>query len=62
MIEFKLGDIVELKSGGPAMTIIGLPSEKLGSLIQIAWFSGNDDEIRVSHMPAFALVKCDDQA
>ena len=34
---FKSGDVVRLKSGGPTMTIVGSP----GVGLAVAWFDGN---------------------
>lgn len=41
--EFKIGDVVELKSGGPAMTITALGDEALGGGdgdVEATWFDG----------------------
>lgn len=35
----KPGDIVQLKSGGPAMTIVAIP---YADIIRCAWFNGGD--------------------
>ena len=42
MSEFKAGDVVELKSGSPAMTVRG----KSGQLLDLVWFSEASDEFR----------------
>jgi uncharacterized protein YodC (DUF2158 family) len=39
--EFKIGDIVQLKSGGPKMTVTNVLSE---SVVQTAWFAGSKKE------------------
>lgn len=38
-MSFKIGDVVRLKSGGPAMTVTGVPSNGSGVLTCI-WFVG----------------------
>lgn len=42
MSEFKIGDVVELKSGSPAMTVRGKDGENL----DLVWFSEAGDEFR----------------
>lgn len=37
---FKIGDIVQLKSGGPKMTVTAV----LGKVVHTAWFSGSKKE------------------
>jgi uncharacterized protein YodC (DUF2158 family) len=36
---FKIGDIVQLKSGGPSMTVTGLPHEN-SDCYETTWFWG----------------------
>ena len=38
MEEFKEGDVVVLKSGGPKMTVYGIGNEA----VYVTWFSGNE--------------------
>ena len=40
--QFKLGDVVKLKSGGPQMTIEALPGSN-DQTIDCKWFSLSDD-------------------
>jgi uncharacterized protein YodC (DUF2158 family) len=49
--EFKIGDVVELRSGGPEMTVIG---EQAPNLIMCTWFDKND-ESRSQAFPKEAL-------
>jgi uncharacterized protein YodC (DUF2158 family) len=60
MEEIKPGDIVELKSGGPNMTV-----RKQGTsdqtLVQCDWFVG-DGEIKTHWFPKEALKKVDRNA
>jgi uncharacterized protein YodC (DUF2158 family) len=37
---FKLGEVVRLNSGGPDMTVTGLPTAKSKRLVQTEWFAG----------------------
>ena len=41
MLSFQIGDTVELKSGGPAMTIARLESEMGVLRAHCQWFDGN---------------------
>jgi uncharacterized protein YodC (DUF2158 family) len=59
---FKAGDVVQLKSGGPLMTV----SEIDGNSVQCRWFNGNEEKassypsdiLRVANTgPKFAYVK-----
>ncbi|MGD1834961.1 MAG: DUF2158 domain-containing protein [Nitrososphaeraceae archaeon] len=50
--EFKIGDIVQLKSGGPKMTIYEIQDD----VISCASFTSNEEFITLS-MPGIALVK-----
>ena len=57
---FKLGDIVQLKSGGPKMTVVGLPGE-LGNSGRFAtsWFAGSKNEH--GRFPIEALMEVKDE-
>lgn len=46
--EFNVGDIVELKSGGPRMTVKSLPTEA-GSQYTCQWFAGK--KLEQGHFP-----------
>ncbi len=48
----KVGDVVQLKSGGPKMTIASTKSNAAGVLC--TWFDGN--EVKSSRFPADALA------
>ena len=56
-IPFKIGDVVQLKSGGPKMTVTSI-SEDQGTLIAI-WFEGTKKESEA--FPFGALISAQDQ-
>ena len=51
IIAYKIGDIVQLKSGGPKMTITAIIDDH----VRAAWFAGSKYE--VAHVPMDALVR-----
>lgn len=38
--QFKVGDVVQLKSGGPKMTVVGTEIEGAKVLVTCQWFDG----------------------
>ena len=54
-MDFKKGDIVQLKSGGPAMVVTG----ESGEGVQVLWYGEMVDEIRTTTVPAFCLVEAE---
>ncbi len=54
MSELKIGDVVELKSGGPEMTV----GKVAGETCVAIWFDENNELCEVG-FPTAALVKCD---
>jgi uncharacterized protein YodC (DUF2158 family) len=61
MPEFKVGDVVQLKSGGPKMTIVGPGNRNLGqheTHYSCTWFK--DDTPEFQSFPKDALQKGDD--
>jgi len=54
---FKVGDVVRLKSGGPAMTVTSLENgeREAGYVIFCIWFNEKGNE-KSGHYPAAALV------
>lgn len=50
--EFKIGDVVELKSGGPDMTVNNI--DKNGQ-IYCQWFAGEHDKAREGYFPSGSL-------
>jgi uncharacterized protein YodC (DUF2158 family) len=41
---FSIGQIVRLKSGGPAMTVTRIPASHLDELVHTTWFAGKKAE------------------
>jgi uncharacterized protein YodC (DUF2158 family) len=58
--KFKTGDIVQLKSGGPQMTVKEAPREPLGGEIICQWFGGK--ELEQGWFPPDSLKKADPDA
>ena len=52
--EFKIGDVVKLKSGGPTMTVNNI--EENGE-IYCQWFAGGYDKAREGYFPPNSLEK-----
>ncbi|QHS36123.1 DUF2158 domain-containing protein [Alcaligenes faecalis] len=53
MSTFNVGDVVQLKSGGPEMTVIDKSQE--GSNVKCMWFV-TDNRARTQSIPAVALM------
>lgn len=59
MTEFKIGDTVRLRSGGPLMTVTSVGTdERKGQMIWTSWFDDKNNE-KNGHFPA-ATVEADD--
>jgi len=58
MADFDLGDVVELVSGGPNLTVVEVADDD--GDVKVAWFV--DDELVSSYLPeaAFRLVETED--
>jgi uncharacterized protein YodC (DUF2158 family) len=56
MDDFKVGDIVQLKSGGPKMTVQDADQEGTGIWCQ--WFAGS--KLERGHFPKDSVIKIDD--
>ncbi len=54
-MDFKKGDIVQLKSGGPAMVVTG----EAGEGVQVLWYGEMADEIRNATVPSICLVEAE---
>jgi len=50
--ELKIGDTVQLKSGGPFMTIASYEGE---SQFRCLWFTGDEDKVREGYFPPDSL-------
>jgi uncharacterized protein YodC (DUF2158 family) len=51
--EFKPGDVVMLKSGGPEMTVTGVKDGKVGAV----WYRGRDQDYMTCRFDPALLVK-----
>jgi uncharacterized protein YodC (DUF2158 family) len=63
---FKVGDVVQLPSGGPTMTVAGIESAgnhpDAAERVECRWFEHNEYgywTLRIESFPADALVKAD---
>lgn len=54
-MNFNKGDIVQLKSGGPAMIVTG----QNGETVQCLWYGEIADDIRTAAIPSFCLVEAE---
>ena len=54
-MDFNKGDIVQLKSGGPAMIVTG----QTGDSVQCLWYGEVTDEVRTGTIPAFCLLEAE---
>jgi uncharacterized protein YodC (DUF2158 family) len=55
--KFKIGDTVQLKSGGPIMTVSGLTDDAAENYgVNTAWFAGNGKECNGSFLEAILEV------
>jgi uncharacterized protein YodC (DUF2158 family) len=52
-VTFEPGDVVALKSGGPAMTVIGLKEDN----VQCLWYAETSDEVKTTVVPATCIEK-----
>jgi uncharacterized protein YodC (DUF2158 family) len=58
---FKVGDIVQLKSGGPKMAVVGTGSDdRDGSSVTCIWFAGSEGRKQKGAFRASALRLPDD--
>ena len=56
--EFKEGDVVQLKSGGPKMTIQDISEHEDGNVLYCKWFIGK--ELGEGHFESVSLVKAEE--
>ena len=55
MASFEPGDIVQIKSGGPIMTVVSAK----GAEVQCLWFSEQAGDVKTATIPTLALEKVD---
>jgi uncharacterized protein YodC (DUF2158 family) len=56
MDEFKIGDLVQLKSGGPAMTVTEVPDGLGDAVVWCKWFANNKTESDSFPTPALKMA------
>ncbi len=54
-MKFNKGDIVQLKSGGPAMVVTGSTDDE----VKVLWYAEIVDEIKTGTVPSFCLVEAE---
>lgn len=54
MAEFKVGDTVRMKSGGPLMTITGVENKEGRQMVWCSWFDNTGKESK-GYWPAAAV-------
>jgi uncharacterized protein YodC (DUF2158 family) len=57
-MNFNIGDIVQLKSGGRGLTVV----KQTGDQVELVWYAENDDTLHTGTVPAgcLALIEFDD--
>lgn len=60
MSEIKVGDVVELKAGGPRMVVAKLFDSSGSPCAVVQWFQESDGEFRDDNIALAALVKSAD--
>jgi len=57
-MDFKIGDVVQLKSGGPAMTVV-----EAGKAVSVAWYAEEEEQFRRDSFPEACLdrIEFDDE-
>jgi uncharacterized protein YodC (DUF2158 family) len=51
-MEFKPGEIVQLKSGGRALTVV----RQVKQDVEVVWYADSEDAVRTATIPAVALA------
>ena len=57
-MDFKPGEVVQLKSGGRGMTVVRQTKDQ----VEVIWYADSDDAVRTATVPAacVALIDFDD--
>ncbi|HUO54599.1 MAG TPA: DUF2158 domain-containing protein [Rhodoblastus sp.] len=57
-MDFKPGEVVQLKSGGRGMTVVAQTKQ----LVEVMWYAESDDAVRTATIPAacLSLIEFDD--
>ncbi len=58
-MDFKPGEVVQLKSGGRGMTVVRQAKDQ----VDVIWYADSDDAVRTATLPAacLALIAFDDE-
>lgn len=56
-MSFTVGDVVMLKSGGPALTVTEVGSEG----VTVVWYADSEDKFRNTILPPETLILFDDE-
>lgn len=56
-MSFTVGDVVMLKSGGPALTV----TEVGGENVTVVWYADSEDNFRTTQLPPETLILFDDE-
>lgn len=56
-MSFTVGDVVMLKSGGPALTVTQVGSEG----VTVVWYADSEDNFRTTLLPPETLILFDDE-
>lgn len=62
MSDIKAGDVVQLKSGGPEMTVSDIAPVDGGDIARVFWFAGREEEVCTADFKPVMLVKRADKA
>jgi uncharacterized protein YodC (DUF2158 family) len=54
-MDFKPGEVVQLKSGGRGMTVVKQTKDQ----VEVVWYADSDDAVRNATVPAICLSRID---
>lgn len=61
-MDFKIGDVVQLKSGGPAMTVLDVGKDA-AKTVAVVWYAEEEEQFRRDSFPEICLdrIEYDDE-